>query len=76
MLSCTLCNAAGYTDAVESHRYIITIVKLILPFELDPNGSGIMEPEQYPDYEQYLTTVIIESAVLQNIIITFSTRLF
>ena len=65
MLHCILCNAVDYKDTVESDRYIITIVKSILLFELDPDGLGTTEPQQCPGYEQYLTTSVIEGDVPQ-----------
>ena len=43
MIFCTLFNAADYKDTVEVNSYIITIVKLTLPFELDPNVSDATE---------------------------------
>ena len=75
MLHCTLYSTADYRDAVEASRYTITIFKYILPFELDPNGSGATEPQQYPGYEKCLTTDVIESDVLQPFTFTSSTSL-
>ena len=66
MLRCTVCNAVDYKDTIKYNRYMITIVNLILPFELDPDGPGATEPQKYPGYEPCLTTSATESAVLQN----------
>ena len=75
MVRCILCNAADYKDNIDANRYIITILKLVLPFELDPDGLGTKDPQQCHSYEPCLTVNAIKSAVLQNFTVPPSTSI-
>ena len=44
MLRYTLCNSADYKETIEDNMCIVTIVKLICPFEFYHDGPGATDP--------------------------------
>ena len=64
MLQYTICNAVDYKDNNEVNKYIVTIIKYILPFKLNPDGPGAAEPKKCPSFESCLSTASIKGASL------------